>query len=442
MSRLIDIDPYGVKWMGPIPSSWSTAPTKRHFDIQLGKMLQNNPASTTDKAVPYLKALHVLWGIVNIEDLPEMWANSSEIRQYGVRNGDLLVCEGGEAGRAGIVDNPPDNCIIQNALHRVRPKNSGDLRFLMYILHAVSSAGWLGVLCNKATIAHFTREKFADLRIPIPKTDEQRAIAAFLDRETARIDTLIEKKERQIELLQEKRSALISHVVTKGLDPNVKMKDSGIEWLGEIPEHWEVLAIKRVTSIPVTDGPHETPELLDEGIPFISAEAIKNDRIDFSKMRGFISPEEHARFSKKYKPKRGDIFLIKSGATTGNVAFVDTDEEFNVWSPLAVIRPHPHKATTPFVFFFMKSRNFFQSIELGWSYGTQQNIGMNVIENIPIVRPPIEEQKAIGEFLVAETSKVDEAVSKIGNSIDLLREYRTALITAAVTGKIDVRGAC
>ncbi len=269
--------------MGPIPSSWSTAPTKRHFHIQLGKMLQNNPAFTTDKPVPYLKAFHVLWGIVNIEDLPEMWANSSEVRQYGARNGDLLVCEGGEVGRAGIVDDPSNECIIQNALHRVRPKGSGDVRFLMYTLHAISSAGWFDVLCNKATIAHFTREKFADLRIPIPKVDEQRAIAALFDRETALIDTLIEKKEQQIELLQEKRGALISHAVTMGRNPNAKMKDSGIVWIGEIPEHWVVKRIKHIGSIRYGLG--EPPEYVDDGLPFIRATDIKRGKIDLDTVR-------------------------------------------------------------------------------------------------------------------------------------------------------------
>jgi len=212
-----------------------------------------------------------------------------------------------------------------------------------------------------------------------------------------------------------------------------KYKPSGIEWLGEIPEHWEVLPIKRITVIPVTDGPHETPEFLDDGIPFISAEAIKNDKIDFSKKRGFISAEEHARFSRKYRPQKGDIYMVKSGATTGNVAYVDTDIEFNIWSPLAVIRPNKDKAITPYVFFFMKSRNFFQAIELSWSYGTQQNIGMNVIENLPIVLPPLWEQNSIAAFLDRETAKIDTLIEKKERQIELLQEKRAAIISHAVT---------
>ncbi|HEV57808.1 MAG TPA: restriction endonuclease subunit S, partial [Phycisphaerales bacterium] len=211
--------PSGVAWLGDVPEHWEVISVKRRYEIQLGKMLQNKPYSDLDVSVQYIKALHVLWGKVDTSDLPEMWASPTDLKQFNIKSGDLLVCEGGEAGRAGIVDSAPDPCIIQNALHRVRG-NGADVRFLQYALKTVGSRGWFDALCNKATIAHFTREKLAELRMPTPTLSEQRAIAAFLDRETARIDTLIEKKRRQIELLQEKRSALISHAVTKGLDPN------------------------------------------------------------------------------------------------------------------------------------------------------------------------------------------------------------------------------
>jgi type I restriction enzyme S subunit len=217
------------------------------------------------------------------------------------------------------------------------------------------------------------------------------------------------------------------------MKPYPKYKDSGVEWIGEVPEGWEILPIKYVVKIPVTDGPHETPELLNEGIPFISAEAIKNDKIDFGKKRGFISIEEHKRFSEKYKPQKGDIYMIKSGATTGNVAVVETDDEFNIWSPLAAIRPDLKKTTTKFLFHFMKSINFFESIEIGWSFGTQQNIGMGVIENLPIVAPSIEEQISIAAYLDRKTAQIDDLISKKQKITELLKEERAAIINQAVT---------
>ena len=133
-----------------------------------------------------------------------------------------------------------------------------------------------------------------------------------------------------------------------------------------MPEHWEALPLKRIVAIPVTDGPHESPEILDEGIPFVSAEAIRSNKIDFTRKRGFISESEHRRFCLKYHPKRNDIYMIKSGATTGNLAIVETDEEFSIWSPLAVIRVHKKKAEAQFVLAAMNSKhqyNFFGVLE-------------------------------------------------------------------------------
>lgn len=117
-----------------------------------------------------------------------------------------------------------------------------------------------------------------------------------------------------------------------------KYKDSGVGWLGEVPEHWNVSALKRIVAEPITDGPHETPQFVDEGVPFVSAEAVSSGRIDFSKVRACISKEDNARYSLKYSPKLHDIYMVKSGATTGVTAIVENRTDFNIWSPLAAIR--------------------------------------------------------------------------------------------------------
>ncbi|MFZ2656237.1 MAG: restriction endonuclease subunit S, partial [Victivallales bacterium] len=207
-------------------------------------------------------------------------------------------------------------------------------------------------------------------------------------------------------------------------------------WLGDIPEHWKVMPIKRIVSIPVTDGPHSTPEILDEGIPFISAEAVGNNKIDFSKKRGFISFENHRQYCQKYIPQRDDIYMIKSGATTGNLGIVETDEEFNIWSPLAVIRADLKKALPRYLLSVMNSKEFQTSVQLFWSFGTQQNIGMNVIENLSIPLPPLPEQKAIAEYLDRKTGRIDSLISKKEKLVELLKEKRSALISSAVAGKL------
>jgi type I restriction enzyme S subunit len=209
-------------------------------------------------------------------------------------------------------------------------------------------------------------------------------------------------------------------------------KDSGVEWLGELPEHWNVCAIKHIVSIPITDGPHETPNFFDSGIPFISAEAISTGRIDFEKIRAHISEEDNEKYSKKYFPKKYDIYMVKSGATTGITAIVETDIKFNIWSPLAVIRCN-EKSNPYFVLNFLRSFNFKEAVELNWSFGTQQNIGMGVIENLHIAKPPFPEQQKIAQFLDHETAKIDTLIEKQQRLIELLKEKRQAVISHAVT---------
>jgi len=283
---------------------------------------------------------------------------------------------------------------------------------------------------------------FVDLkRMPmvLPKIDEQRTIAAFLDHTTAQLDDLIAQKRRLIELLKEKRQALITSAVTKGLNPKSKMKDSGVAWLGQIPEHWGVRALKRLVSIPITDGPHETPTLHDSGVPFVSAEAIQNGKIEFGSIRGYISPESDEAFSRKYSPKRGDIYMVKSGATTGRIAMVETDERFNIWSPLAAMRCNSDLVLPEFMLMALQSDYFQRQIQLFWNYGTQQNIGMGVIGNLKFILPPLEEQREAIKQVVGLNRNIVELEFQAEKSTHKLQEYRQSLISAAVTGRIDLR---
>ena len=280
---------------------------------------------------------------------------------------------------------------------------------------------------------------FGKIYINIPPLSEQAQIANYLDTETTRIDNLIAKQEKLIELLEEQRKSIISHAVTKGLNPNAPMKDSGVEWLGDVPEHWMTPSSKHLLEIPITDGPHETPNFVDDGVPFISAEAISKGKIDFDKKRGYITPELNAIYSKKYSPKIEDIYMVKSGATTGKVAMVGTTEEFNIWSPLAVFRCNKNKVLPKFLLAVFNSSHFYDALVLNWSYGTQQNIGMGVLSNIEIPCPPLKEQAEIIQHLDAQNTKFDKLISTQSQLIEKLKEYRASIISHAVTGKIDVR---
>ena len=214
----VRLKPSGVEWLGDVPAHWGVAAVKRHYSIQLGKMLQNGPNVPTDIAVPYLKAQHVQWFSVRTTDAPTMWASPHEIEQFGIRAGDLLVCEGGEGGRCSLVEEVPPGYIIQNALHRVRSSGNSRNDYLQYVMSSISKTGWFDAINNKATIAHFTAEKFGSLMIPVPLLAEQTAIVAYLDKATADVDVAIDRARREIELLGEYRTRLIADVVTGKVD--------------------------------------------------------------------------------------------------------------------------------------------------------------------------------------------------------------------------------
>lgn len=215
------------------------------------------------------------------------------------------------------------------------------------------------------------------------------------------------------------------------------MKESGIDWIGQIPEEWRVRPIKHIVETPVTDGPHETPVLYETGIPFLSAEAVKDGVLDFNYKRGYISLKDHDRFKKKISPKKDDIFIVKSGATTGNVGIVNTDEVFDIWSPLALIRCNNTLAIQKYIYFYLLSTLFKSQVEFNWSFGTQQNIGMRVIERIKVILPPVSEQQKIVEVLDKKTAQLDKVKALLEEQIQKLKDYRASLIYETVTKGLD-----
>ena len=310
-------------------------------------------------------------------------------------------------------------------------------RYLFYCLLGIREQ----ILINKTGGAQsgINDGDIKNTQIPYPSLPEQLAIVRFLDYKTGQIDSFIANRQKQIELLKEQKAGIINKAVTKGINPNAKMKDSGLNWLPEIPVSSEVMTLKHLVKIKITDGPHLTPTPVENGIPFISAEAIQDHSINFNSKWGDISYEDHLLFSKKCKPQNGDIFIVKSGATTGKVAYVNTEIEFNIWSPLALVRADEKKVSSLYLFYYIISKSFLEQIQFSWSFGTQQNIGMGVIQNLKIITPSLKQQNEIVELIKSETLTIDTLISKYQKQIDLMQEYRTSSISQAVTGKIDVR---
>jgi type I restriction enzyme S subunit len=369
-----------------------------------------------------------------------MWASLADIDAYHICEGDLLVCEGGDVGRAGIFQcGNEEPLIIQNSLHRVRPKHNNLNEYLLRILQTVRYAGWFDVLCSKATIVHFTGDKFGSLAFSVAPHEEQKAIVNYLNGETARIDALVSKKTRFIELLREKRQALITQAVTRGLDPTVKMKDSGVEWLGEVPEYWDVISLKHDTTF-ITSGSRGWAEHYeDSGALFIRIGNLTRDSIslDLTDIQRVIAPDSVE--GERTKVKDGDI-LFSITAYLGSVAIVPSDLELAYVSQhVALVRLIGKKLNSVWVGYIALSYIGKYYFNLQGYGGTKIQLSLNDIANMLITVPPFEEQSEIISYLDCETTRIDALISKTQHSINLLKERRAALITAAVTGQIDVR---
>ena len=278
---------------------------------------------------------------------------------------------------------------------------------------------------------------FKKIDVPVPPVLEQQRIVSAIDEKVGKVDALIANVQTQIEKLKAYKQSMITEVVTKGLDPSVPMKNSGVDVYPSVPEHWNVQKTLTTLTMPITDGPHTTPELLSEGIPFVSAEAVScgNGGLDFDHIRGFISREFYDECSKKYVPQRDDIYMIKSGATTGRVSVVDTDRIFTIWSPLAVFRCNPDVVHFRFLYYFLQSSAYQRQVQFGWTYGTQQNIGMRTLERLKVFVPPLDEQYAITECLDAKCIQIDRLVAIKQAKIEKLEQYKRSLIYEYVTGK-------
>jgi type I restriction enzyme S subunit len=421
----------GVEWIGKVPEGWGVVRIKRTAHIATDR------CNVIPSGLTYIGLEDVESGSGQYKPTATTSRQSEDSMVGLFRTGDVLYGKLRPYLRKCITAPTDGACSTEFLVLKLESMSPEWLQNWL-LTHEVTQQIEAG--CDGAKMPRADWEHVGSIHIPLPDRAEQNAIRAALDRETARIDALISRKTRFIELLKEKRQALITHAVTKGLDPNVKMKDSGVEWIGEVPEGWSVRPIKGIVSTPITDGPHETPQFYGHGVPFVSAEAISGGFLNFEKIRGYISMEAHEAYSKKYKPQKNDIFMIKSGATTGVTAIVDTDIEFNIWSPLAVIRCDD--VMDPFfVLNYMRSFSFQEGVSQNWSFGTQQNIGMGVIGNLHVTAPPLAEQRSIATYLKNGTAKIGSLAQKTQRSIDLLKERRSAFITAAVTGQIDLRDA-
>jgi type I restriction enzyme, S subunit len=369
-------------------------------------------------------------------------ASQSEIEKFVLRKGDVLITKDSESWEdiaiPALVTENMDDVLCGYHLAQIRPSSiSGN--FLFWVLCSSTLNDQYKVEAHGITRYGLGKDSIENSVIPIPSSSEQQAIADFLDCKTAQIDTLIEKKQRQIDLLQEQRTALINHAVTKGLNPDPPMKDSGVEWLGEIPSRWEVVRVKHLAESMIS-GPFGSSLTKDmytsKGYRVYGQEQVIP--ADFSIGDYYISEEKYIEMQ-RYAVSTGDV-LISCVGTFGKIAVVPEGIEPGIINPrLIKITPNRKAILSEYLGEVLSSKVTFDQLEEVNRGGTMGLINLGLLSDILIPVPPVDEQLEIKSFVEQTKANISKSHQNIARMLELLQEYRTALISEAVTGKIDVR---
>lgn len=419
----------GVEWIGQVPEEWlnrkvfhafqtigsgTTPPSKEHEWYQGGTIPWITTSELRENTVVKTKKCVTSDAIQKFSALKIFPAGSLAIAMYGATIGRL--------GFLGIPATTNQACCVLSG------ERDLNIQFLYYWLMAFR-ADIVAFFSEGGSQPNINQEVIASLWVPSPAPDEQAAIAATLDCETARIDTLIQKKTRFIELLKEKRQALITHAVTKGLNPNVKMKDCGVEWIGQVPEYWDVKPFFAL----VTELNRKNVGLVETNILSLSYGNI----IQKPETRNMgLTPESYETYQ-----------IVESGEIVFRFTDLQNDKRSLrsaqvmqrgiITSAYMAVKPHSIDST--YFAWLMRSYDLCK-VFYAMGEGLRQSLKFEDVRRLPVLIPPVDEQSEITNTINAGTARIDALVEKTEQSITLLKERRSAFITAAVTGQIDLRG--
>ena len=416
----------GVEWLGAVPEGWEVLPLKYTCSYNDETLSEKTPP---DYQIEYvdISSVDKTSGISKTETLS--YKKSPSRARRIVRDGDIIISTVRTYLEAvARIQKPPKNLIVSTGFAVVRPQRNFYANFAFYAVRCRYFIESIVAYSVGVSYPAINASELVRLHVVAPSISEQIAIANFLDRETKKIDTLIAKQQKLIKLLQEKRQAVISHAVTKGLDPDVKMKDSGVEWLGEVPEHWDRIKLKQCFKQNKRQGysDHEVLSVYrDYGV------VIKSSRNDNHNK----TPENLSSYQ---LVEEGDLVINIMKAWQGSLGI---SQHTGITSPDYVVYSSTHKEYDRFFHYLLRNQNMpdiYKMISNGIR-PSQWRIEPEKFEQLFFFMPPTTEQQEIVEHISNQTTKLDAVVEKSKHAITLLQERRTALISAAVTGKIDVR---
>lgn len=406
----------GIQWIGQVPEHWEVSKLKYFVECKDGYRVPIENSLREEGPYPY-------WGAGSITGYVKDFIFDEEL---------VLL---GEDGAPFFDKNRPvafysnEKIWVNNHIHVLKPKNSIRAKFLTYLLNSVDFAFYI----NGSILSKLTQSNMDEIVILLPPLSEQEAIAAYLDKQTGKIDKSIESLEQQKTDLQQYRTSLISEAVTHGLSPNTTLKDSGVQWIGQIPEEWICLPIKRFSIIQTGNTPSTSDsKYFDGGFNWFTPSDFQGQLLltDSNRKLSQCAVEERAC---RVFPA-GSIYIIGIGGTLGKVAMCEEPASAN--QQITVVSPNStmnHKYVT---YYLSTKREIF---EIKANAATLPILSSESVATFPVPIPPLAEQEAIAAYLDEQTGKIDTAIATIDRQIADLRAYRTALITEAVTGKVDVR---
>lgn len=418
-----------VEWLGDVPSHWQVFPGRACYVEK--KEPNNGLKETTVLSLSYGKIV-----VKPIEKLHGLVPESFETYQI-VNPGDIVIRptdlqNDWNSLRFGLSHN---RGIITSAYMCFRTKENLDIRYGHLLLHTYDlNKVFYGL--GSGLRQNLDWRDFKYLPCLVPPRSEQSSIVKFLDRTEKRIRHYIHAKRKLIELLNEQKQAIIDQAVTRGINPNVRLKQTGEIWFEEIPEDWSMISLGNVCT-QILDGPHVSPEYVDNGIMFISARNIKRDSwaLDSAK---FISVEDYELFSKRIRPEYGDVLYTKGG-TTGIARAVDFKQPFHVWVHVAILKLKKNIIDPFYLAYILNSPRCYDQSQLFTKGATNQDLGLNKMPMIRLCLPPLEAQLEITKHLDKIIGKNNAIIEKTRQEIELIREYHARLISDVVTGKVDVR---
>ena len=435
---IADLKPYpaikdsGLEWLGHVPEHW---------EVRTIKTLFREKDQRSGDGQGLLLSFTRTRGILPHSDVSSRMSSASDLSQYRVcMPGDLVMNR--MQAWSGMLSVSSIGGLVSPDYSVFVPTNPSETcaAFFEYLFRTPRLIDQFARR-SKGIGSGFNRlytPDFGTIRVTVPPTREQIAIVHYLEHTERRIRRYIRAKQKLIALLEEQKQAVIHHAVTRGANPEVTLKPTESSWFPLVPSHWNVMPMRRVV-MKTVDGPHHSPDYLDQGIPFLSARNIKVDRWSFEDVK-FISQSDYDIFCQRVKPEVGDVLYTKGG-TTGVARFVDLDYPFQVWVHVAVLKLRRDLALPHWLAATLNSPRCYEQSQLFTRGATNQDLGLGRMKGIVFPVPPLSDQKAIAKQVIEIDDRIGRGIQAASREIELVTEYRTRLIADVVTGKLDVRKA-